>query len=293
MRRRLACRGLPWYQAGYPKDIVPALIALNGIYEGQQVHLEVGLDVTVGRNEENLLVLPNDTLVSGRHCVIQHDKGGWVVEDLDSTNGTMLNGNELTRTQLTDGDVVTIGGTRFQFQLRSGKTEPLPSVPPSASDLRATQVVDYDEIMDALPAANAAPRKDYDELLNDLPGSNSVPASTLPLKAPSASPASPQPGKHAPAAKSAIPLPPAPNAAAASSTPVQNKAPARGPTDTYYDQMFDEAGRGGDEDRTEKKAGRNNESTWLDSPNQTNMLLAMGSIGLLFLVMILFFNRLV
>lgn len=271
---------------------MPALIALNGIYEGQQVHLEVGLDVTVGRNEKNLLVLPNDILVSGSHCVIQHEKDGWVVEDLDSTNGTMLNGNELTRTQLTDGDVVTIGGTRFQFQLRSGKTEPLPSVPESAADLRTTQVVDYDEIMDALPAANAAPRKDYDELLNELPGSNSVPASTLPPEAPSASPPSPQPDQNTTAAESAH-LPPAPNATAASSTPAQNKAPERGPTDTYYDQMFDEAGRGGDDDRTEKKAGRNNESTWLDSPNQTNMLLAMGSIGLLFLVMILFFNRLV
>lgn len=281
---------------------MPALIALNGIYEGQQVHLEVGLDVTVGRNESNLLVLPNDTLVSGRHCVFLHEKTGWVVADLDSTNGTLLNGYELTRDRLDDGDVVTIGGTRFRFQLRSGKTEPLPRVdkPPTVSDMRATQVVDYDEIMDALPAANAAPRKDYDELLSDLPGSNSAPPSPLPVLPVSPPPpkAPPSPAPLAPEGKPPVPAPAHnPGAVPPSNVPsVPQKAAAQSPTDTYYDQMFVEAGHGGDDGRAAETPARNtknNENTWLDSPNQNNMLLAMGAIGLLFLVMILFFNRLV
>jgi len=230
-------------------------------------------------------VIPNDSLVSGKHCVFQNADNGWVVEDLDSTNGTMLNEQELKRSTLKDGDVVTIGGTRFKFQLRSGKTEPLPRVSTqstpanqSASDLRATQVVDYDEIMDALPSANAAPVKDYDELLSDLPGSNTSPTPTLP---------------PLPVAPANTPPPKAP-----AKTPVGKPARREGkPTDTYYDQMFEEAGRGEGEFEAAGKsaggAGGRQENSWLETPSQTNMLVAMGSIALLFLVMIMFFNRLV
>ena len=69
---------------------------------------------TLGRHPDNdIQVL--DTLVSKQHCVLEREGDGWVIEDLASTNGTMLNGEPVSRARLKDGDVVDIGLTRLTF----------------------------------------------------------------------------------------------------------------------------------------------------------------------------------
>jgi pSer/pThr/pTyr-binding forkhead associated (FHA) protein len=40
---------------------------------------------------------------------------GWAIQDLDSTNGTLVNGEPVTRGRLSDGDVIEIGVTRLVF----------------------------------------------------------------------------------------------------------------------------------------------------------------------------------
>jgi pSer/pThr/pTyr-binding forkhead associated (FHA) protein len=40
---------------------------------------------------------------------------GWAIEDLDSTNGTLLNGVPVTRAVLADGDVIEIGVSRLTY----------------------------------------------------------------------------------------------------------------------------------------------------------------------------------
>jgi FHA domain len=64
--------------------------------------------VTVGRAEEAELVLP-DTSVSRRHATITRTTEGVEVMDTGSANGTLVNGKEVVRWVLTDGDVVQIG----------------------------------------------------------------------------------------------------------------------------------------------------------------------------------------
>jgi pSer/pThr/pTyr-binding forkhead associated (FHA) protein len=41
---------------------------------------------------------------------------GWAIEDLDSTNGTRLNGQPVRRARLHDGDVIEIGLTRLHYR---------------------------------------------------------------------------------------------------------------------------------------------------------------------------------
>ena len=65
----------------------------------------------VGRNPESSLVLDDD-YASGRHLRIYRDDQGWVAEDLGSTNGTFLDG-----LQLTNPAPVEVGS-----ELRIGKT---------------------------------------------------------------------------------------------------------------------------------------------------------------------------
>jgi pSer/pThr/pTyr-binding forkhead associated (FHA) protein len=74
--------------------------------------------VTVGRADENDLVLDADEFASVRHARIEPRRDGVWLKDLDSTNGTFLNGVKLTRPQkLTPGDVIRIGATDMRYEL--------------------------------------------------------------------------------------------------------------------------------------------------------------------------------
>ncbi|HYI23843.1 MAG TPA: FHA domain-containing protein [Thermomicrobiales bacterium] len=64
---------------------------------------------TVGRIGSNSLVL-DDGFVSGSHAEIMFDQGAWWVVDLDSTNGTFVNGRPVhTRMPIANGDSVQFG----------------------------------------------------------------------------------------------------------------------------------------------------------------------------------------
>jgi pSer/pThr/pTyr-binding forkhead associated (FHA) protein len=74
--------------------------------------------VTLGRSEENDLVLDTDEFASVNHARIEPRRDGVWLEDLDSTNGTFLNGVKLTRPRkLTPGDVIRVGETDLRYEL--------------------------------------------------------------------------------------------------------------------------------------------------------------------------------
>ncbi len=71
---------------------------------------EIKLDktsLTFGRKPDNDVVLDN-AAVSGHHCKMYESGGTWFVEDLNSTNGTFVNGRKVLKAGLKDGDAVTI-----------------------------------------------------------------------------------------------------------------------------------------------------------------------------------------
>ncbi len=70
--------------------------------------------LTIGRHQDNALVLPDD-LASRYHCVIEPYKNGFRVRDLGSSNGTRLNQNPVADEMLDNGDVVRIGGIEMRF----------------------------------------------------------------------------------------------------------------------------------------------------------------------------------
>jgi hypothetical protein len=69
--------------------------------------LEAGSNV-LGRGTDADIRLP-DTGVSRKHVDVQLEGGAVVVEDLGSTNGTLVNGRRVGRQELADGDVIRIG----------------------------------------------------------------------------------------------------------------------------------------------------------------------------------------
>lgn len=73
--------------------------------------------VTIGREEGNVVRL-NDERVSRFHVKVQEDQGHVVLTDLESTNGTRVNGESVRVALLRPGDQIRIGGTLLVFGSR-------------------------------------------------------------------------------------------------------------------------------------------------------------------------------
>ncbi len=89
------------------------LIRTGGGREGEVIGL--GSEVlTVGRSPHSDLFL-DDVTVSRHHARILHDASGFLVEDLNSLNGTYVNRKRIERHQLLDGDELQIGKFKLAF----------------------------------------------------------------------------------------------------------------------------------------------------------------------------------
>src|SRR5919107_2323400 len=69
---------------------------------------------SVGRSQENDIVI-HDPNVSRRHARISRADNGFVVEDLGSTNGTLLDGAPIDRERIEGGDELTFGQSTARF----------------------------------------------------------------------------------------------------------------------------------------------------------------------------------
>ncbi len=88
------------------EDGIPVLRVVAGPSAGSLARLTPGL--TLGREQDNHLQLA-DAKVSRYHARIDRIEDSWVLTDLDSTNGTRLNGVQITRAGLEPGDYLYLG----------------------------------------------------------------------------------------------------------------------------------------------------------------------------------------
>ena len=91
--------------AGHPAPQVTHLLVVDG--PGTKHVLEPGSNV-LGRGTEADIRLP-DTGVSRKHADVQLDGDSVAVQDLGSTNGTLVNGRRVGFQELFDGDVIRVG----------------------------------------------------------------------------------------------------------------------------------------------------------------------------------------
>ncbi len=90
-----------------------------------QRRVAVGSSLIVGRSGDNGLVI-KDTAASRRHLEILSSGGGYVCRDLNSRNGTIVNGDRTKVWELKDGDRILIGETLLRFELGPEKAPRLP-----------------------------------------------------------------------------------------------------------------------------------------------------------------------
>ena len=187
-------------------------------------------EVTLGRGAANAVQLV-DSHASKMHVVVRRIEGHWKVVDLESKNGTRVNGRYRNQHWLSDGDTLTIGEATVRFAADGAPQ----GSPAAAAGIAAKPVA-------ARPVAAAAPA----------PARPAVPAQPA-VPAPAAPAVPAQPAVAAPAA--AMSSPPMPAAAAPAPAPAVSRsrrasgaaAPARkrrppqdeGYDDEYYDEEDD------------------------------------------------------
>ena len=86
---------------------------IDGADRGR-VFVNLGTPVTIGREEGNIIQL-NDDRVSRFHLKIQEDQDRLVLTDLESTNGTKVNGEDIQLRILRHGDMISVGRSILLF----------------------------------------------------------------------------------------------------------------------------------------------------------------------------------
>jgi transcriptional regulator with GAF, ATPase, and Fis domain len=102
------------------------LVARDGPLKGSVFALDDG-EFSVGRNPSNRLSV-SDPSLSRQHCVIGARGGRFEIRDLDSRNGTFVNGVPVHERILADGDEIQIGNSLFLFLAEETFATPSPSV---------------------------------------------------------------------------------------------------------------------------------------------------------------------
>ena len=138
------------------------LVRKSGLLAGTR-HLIRDDTVRVGRSSENDIVIGEAAMVSGRHLEIRKQGDSYRLVDLNSTNGTFLNGERITEALIEPPCVIRLGadGPELTFVI-----DDLP-----AQDLNQTLVVppvpDAGSIASEHEAAASSPSKAHEDLLSD------------------------------------------------------------------------------------------------------------------------------
>jgi pSer/pThr/pTyr-binding forkhead associated (FHA) protein len=108
-----------------PRDVhgwSATLVEVRGGAEGNEYPIE-GERVVVGRGPGVDLAFEDEEM-SATHAAFEHSRGGLCVTDLDSTNGTRVNGERVQTRALAHGDRIQIGGHVFHLLLEKREKPP-------------------------------------------------------------------------------------------------------------------------------------------------------------------------
>ncbi len=112
------------------KKYAPKLVMIQGQEKGQEFILEG--PTSLGRGSSNTIHL-NEPKASRKHAVIEHTHGQYIIQDLQSGNGTFVNDKLVGQMELQDKDLVQIADAVFMFRnpyhyTSSEVEQPLPTI---------------------------------------------------------------------------------------------------------------------------------------------------------------------
>jgi pSer/pThr/pTyr-binding forkhead associated (FHA) protein len=105
---------------------MPRLVAQSPEFSGNTYALS-GPEITVGRVADNKIQIEHAS-VSGHHAVFKLDSLDYVIKDLDSTNGTRINGERVTEQKLRRNDILRLGNIELLYDSEHQPPgQPMPS----------------------------------------------------------------------------------------------------------------------------------------------------------------------
>lgn len=90
------------------------LVVLSEGFTGRTYELKVE-KTTIGRIDDNAFPIPEPS-VSSHHCEIVLRGNDVVVRDLDSTNGTFINGDKVSVSKITPGQILRLGNVELRLE---------------------------------------------------------------------------------------------------------------------------------------------------------------------------------
>lgn len=122
------------------------ILTLDGIPQGEfELNKEL---VTIGRRPSNDIHIDN-LAVSGNHAVVRTIGKDSFLEDLDSTNGTLVNGKPIKKHILQHGDVIELGKYQLKYVSLDAYTSTTAGTP--AEDLEKTMIIRPSAMKPATP----------------------------------------------------------------------------------------------------------------------------------------------
>ena len=107
---------------------MPEIIVKLGDRIVQKFLLIQNQRLSIGRSPENDITIENPA-VSRRHATIEPVEGRYILEDQQSANGTYVNGVRITKTEILDRDVMTIGKHKLHFYDQTLAQNPVHNIP--------------------------------------------------------------------------------------------------------------------------------------------------------------------
>jgi transcriptional regulator with GAF, ATPase, and Fis domain len=143
----------------------PRLLVIAGPLKDSTFALPSG-EIHIGRDPSNLLSI-SDPSLSRRHCALSRDGDGYKIRDLDSRNGTSVNGVAVKEARLRHGDQISVGDSIFLLLLQedaeestAGRVEYEDSLTQATAQFRPQDVLylQPDRILKELPASSRVAR---------------------------------------------------------------------------------------------------------------------------------------
>lgn len=142
----------------------PRLLVIAGPSKDSTIPLPEG-EATIGRDPTSMVAI-GDPSVSRKHCLLRREDGRFQIKDLDSRNGTLVNGQQIKEQWLRHGDEIATGDSVFLFLTEDEER----AAPPSRIEFDEGQVSTDTKIIYPKDVVYLQP----DRLLRELPPTSQV-----------------------------------------------------------------------------------------------------------------------
>ena len=146
------------------------LVFLEGENAGAEIKIQSPREYLIGRSEQCDIFI-GEKKVSRKHAKLTASKDGLFLEDLESTNGTFVEGRKISNAKLKDGETVRIGMTVFKVNMfegralsKEGELVSDPGQPQERLDLSENSSKEFDSSENALSGPKENSGIDLDKL---------------------------------------------------------------------------------------------------------------------------------